>query len=173
MKLAPARVDAAGDRARVTRSWRETRRPRVLRSAGVRQRARFKTHGRAAVRVLPGVMGAALLGVWAAAGTCGSPATVAFDVHMVAAGAQTFRLTAPNGKRLVVVDDDVTISEIPGVEATLTRVDDVSQDSAGPASVEVEMSHPASGTWRAEMSVQRLAGISLTATAEAGSICEA
>jgi len=118
-------------------------------------------------------MGAALLGVWAAAGICGSPATVAFDVHMVAAGAQTFRLTAPNGKRLVVVDDDVTISEIPGVEATLTRVDDVSQDSAGPASVEVEMSHPASGTWRAEMSVQRLAGISLTATAEADSICEA
>ena len=118
-------------------------------------------------------MGAALLGVWTAAGTCGSPATVAFDVHMVAAGAQTFRLTCPSGKRLVVVDDDVTTSEIPGVEATVTRVDDVSEDSAGPASVEVEMTHPLSGTWRIEVSVRRPTGMSLTATADTDSVCEA
>ena len=118
-------------------------------------------------------MGAALLGVWAAASTCGSPATVAFDVHMVAAGAQTFRLTCPSGKRLVVVDDDVTISEIPGVEATVERVDDVNEDSAGPPSVVAAMTHPVSGTWRVEVSVRRPTGISLTATADTDSVCEA
>jgi hypothetical protein len=72
-----------------------------------------------------------------------------------------------------VVDDDVTTSEIPGVEATVTRVDDVSEESAGPASVEVEMAHPVSGTWRVEISVRQLTGISLTATADADSMCEA
>jgi hypothetical protein len=97
---------------------------------------------------------------------------VPFDVVMVTGGARTLRVTAPNGKRLVVVEDDVTVSEIPDVEATVTRVDDVTEESAGPAGTQIQMTHPMSGVWRIEMSTRRRSGISLTASAEGDSVCD-
>ena len=75
----------------------------------------------------------------------GVRSNVNFDVYSVVTGPDTLRLTAPDGRRLIVVGDKVLVSEIQGVKAMVTRVDDVSEKEAGPAGIEISIaSNPAS-----------------------------
>ena len=108
----------------------------------------------------------------AVVGVCAPPTTSDFDVLLTASAAGRFCLSSPNGKRLVVVGEDVTVSEIPGVQATVTSVDDVGDDSPGPAGIEVDMTKPLSGLWKIEMTARRRTGVTLVVTAETDSICQ-
>lgn len=93
-----------------------------------------------------------------------------FDVHLTVSGLSNFRLVDPNGRQLVVANDVITASEIPGVEAGINRVDDVNEDEAGPAYVEVEMRRPLIGVWKLRALVRQRIGATLTAYSEDDSL---
>jgi hypothetical protein len=121
--------------------------------------------------VLVGCLSLALCGVVGARSTSARP-KANFDVRAVVAGPETLRVIAPDGRRLVVVDDDATVSEIPGVEATVTRVDDVSEAEAGPVGIAIAMAKPTLGVWQIETRVKNRGGVSVTFSVVEDSTCD-
>jgi hypothetical protein len=83
-----------------------------------------------------------------------------------------FRLVDPAGRQMVVADDAITITDIPGVEAVVNRVDEIDSDEAGPAYVEVQMRRPSTGAWKLRALVPCESGASLTAYAENDSLVQ-
>jgi len=124
-----------------------------------------------AAAVLVGCLTLALCGIVDSASTKARP-EADFDVRAVVSGPDTLRVIAPDGRRLVVVDDDVTVSEIPGVEATVTRVDDVEEEEAGPAGIEIAMAKPTLGVWQVETRVKNRGGVSVTVSAAEDTTCD-
>lgn len=97
---------------------------------------------------------------------------VNFDVHSVVTGPDTLLLTAPDGRRLIVVGDNVLVSEIQGVEASVTRVDDVSEEEAGPAGIEISITRPIRGAWLYEAKVRDATSVGISATADNDKACD-